>query len=349
MLEHLTGKVESMVVVPSYPETNVNRKRRSGLVGARILFGDEDTNAAVAGFKPDVIYSDSPLYGSQLKIAQYAAKQRIPIVVHLRGDLWRETLEWFRRSSLKSKILGAPVHACSILGLTLADKITPICRWLEGEVHRHLPSKPTEVVYQGVDPSEFFPEPGLEVKHPAVAIIQNHTVYEKTQGLLRFRTVIERLPQVNFYVTTGENVKQSYFPLVKDSLSNCGNVHFVDGISHPVGVRRLLTDSDLYVLATGLDCCPTTVLQASLMEKPVLGSRLGGVPEIISDGYTGWSIHNANTEEWVDRIQMLVEDRKLSMKMGKQGRKWVSENFGWATIAPKVEQLIVNEVDQQPS
>lgn len=345
MLQHFRGSVESMVVVPSYPQTSANRDRRSGLVGTRILFGDEDTNAAVASFKPDVIYSDSPLYGSQLKISQYATKKRIPVVVHLRGDLWREVLEWVRRSSLKSKILGAPVYTCSILGLTFADKITPICRWLEGEVRHRLPSKPTEVVYQGVDPSEFFPEQGFEVKHPAAAIIQNHTVYEKTLGLLRFRSVIERTPDVNFYISTGENIRQSYFPLVKDNLGHFKNVHFVAGISHPVGVRRLLTESDLYVLATGLDCCPTTVLEASLMEKPVLGSRLGGVPEIISDGYTGWSIDNANTAEWVNRIRMLVQDGRLSKQLGKQGRKWVSENFAWATVAPQVERLIINEAE----
>jgi len=345
MLRHFAGRVESMVVVPSYPQTSANRNRRKGLVGTRILLGDKETSAAITSFKPDVIYSDSPLYGSQMRVAQYALRKRIPVIVHLRGDLWREVLEWVMRSSIKSKVLGAPVYAGSILGLTLADKITPICRWLEGEVHRRLPGKPTEVVYQGVDPSEFFPEPGFEVKHPAAAIIQNHTVYEKTLGLLKFRRVIENSPDVNFYITTGENIRQSYFPLVKSSLAHCKNVHFVDGISHPVGVRRLMTEADLYILATGLDCCPTTVLEASLMEKPVLGSRLGGVPEIISDGYTGWSIDNANTGEWVNRIQMLLQDAKLSKQLGKQGRRWVSENFGWAAIAPQVERLIINEAE----
>lgn len=273
MLRHFSGRVESMVVVPSYPQTSANRDRRKGLVGTRILLGDKETSAAITSFKPEVIYSDSPLYGLQLKVAQYALRKRIPVIVHLRGDLWREVLEWVKRSTVKSKVLGAPVYASSILGLTLADKITPICQWLEGEVHRRLAGKPTEVVYQGVDPSEFFPEPGFEVKHPAAAIIQNHTVYEKTLGLLKFRRIIESIPDVNFYITTGEDIRQSYFPLVKSSLAHYKNVHFVAGISHPVGVRRLMTEADLYILATGLDCCPTTVLEASLMEKPVLGSR----------------------------------------------------------------------------
>jgi glycosyltransferase involved in cell wall biosynthesis len=281
-----------------------------------------------------------------LKLSQFARQRKIPIIVHLRGDLWREFFEWGKRSSIKSKLLGFPLHASSLLGVALADRVTPICRWLQSEVNRHLPSKPTDVVYHGVDPTEFFPTPGIELKHPAVAIIQNHTVYEKTFGLLNFGTVISKLPEVNFYVSSGQDIRQSYFPLVEKSLGQFKNVHFLSGIGHPEGVRRLLASSDLYVLASNLDCCPVTVLEASLMRKPVLGSRVGGVPEIISDGLTGWSIDNQNIDEWVHRIQSLVEDAKLAERLGTQGRKWVSENFGWATIAPQVERLIIDEAER---
>lgn len=346
MLRHFSGAVESEVLSPSYPRTRASSQPSAPRNIFESVVGDSDTRKALAKFNPDVIYTDSPLYASQLKLWQIAGQQKVPIIVHLRGDLWREFFEWGRRSSAKSKLLGFPLYASSLVGVTLAEKVTPICKWLQSEVHRHLPSKSTEVVYQGVDPAEFFPSSGMKLKHPAVAIIQNHTVYEKTLGLLRFGTVIAKLPEVNFYVATGEDIKQSYFPLVEKSLGRFKNVHFLSGIGHPDGVRRLLASSDLYVLASNLDCCPTTVLEASLMRKPVLGSRVGGVPEIISDGYTGWSIENENSDEWVNRIQMLAQSVKLSKQLGQQGRKWVSENFGWATIAPQVERLIINEAER---
>jgi len=198
-----------------------------------------------------------------------------------------------------------------------------------------------------VDPSEFLPNCGMPLRHPAVAIIQNHTVYGKTVGLLGLVTVIAKLPEVNFYVATGESVEQTYFPLVKKSLGQFKNVHFTSGIAHPQGVRTLLASSDLYVLASELDCCPTTVLEASLMEKPVLGSRAGGVPEIILDNYTGWSIDNEDTHEWLNKIQLLLGDAKLSRKLGRQGRRWVKNKFSWAVIAPQVERLIIEEAQQR--
>ena len=247
MLRHFSSAVESEVLSPSYPRTRASSQPSAPRNIFESVVGDSDTRKALAKFNPDVIYTDSPLYASQLKLWQIAGQQKVPIIVHLRGDLWREFFEWGRRSSAKSKLLGFPLYASSLLGVTLAEKVTPICRWLQSEVRRHLPSKSTEVVYQGVDPTEFLSSSGMKLKHPAVAIIQNHTVYEKTLGLLRFGTVIAKLPDVNFYVATGEDIKQSYFPLVEKSLGRFKNVHFLSDIGYPDGVKRLLASSDLYV------------------------------------------------------------------------------------------------------
>ncbi len=348
MIRHFSAEVESMVAVPKYPYTRAHNAKSSPLPKAsEILFGDKKTVEGISEFKPHVIYSDSPLYASHLRISQFIDRKRIPTIIHLRGDLWREFFGWVRRSPIKAKLLGSPAQFESMLGLTLADKITPICRWLQREVRRHLPSKPTEVVYQGVDPSNFFPSPSLHLEHPAVAIIQNHTVYEKTLGLLNFVRVVEKLPRVHFYITSGEDVKQIYFPLVKANFSHFENVHFIRGVRHPDGVRRLLSSSDLYALPSNLDCCPTTVLEGSLMKKPVLGSRVGGIPEIILDGHTGWSIANEATDEWVNRIMIMTKDAKLSRRLGAQGRKWVTEKFGWPKIAKQVELLILSAAERQ--
>jgi hypothetical protein len=60
------------------------------------------------------------------------------------------------------------------------------------------------------------------------------------------------------------------------------------------------------------------------VERLALASRAGGVPEIVADGYKDWSISNEETGKWVNKIQMLVGDAKLSRRLG---RKWVKDNF----------------------
>ncbi len=347
MIEYFSTELESELLAPVYPQTSANSSPSAFAKASRVLFGGQEVTEALSGFKPDFIYSDSPLYGTHLKLSQLSLKMRIPLVIHLRGDIWREFLGWILRSPFRKRLLGSPSQFEGLLGLRFADRLTPICKWLECEVLRHLPSKPTEVVYQGVDPSEFYPGPGLDLARPAVAIIQNHTVYEKTLGLIGFARVIERLPNVHFYVTTGESVSQSFLPLVKATFSRYENVHFLDRIGHPDGVRQLLAASDLYALPSNLDCCPTTVLEASLMERPVLGSRVGGIPETIYDGHTGWSIPNEDIDGWVNSIRLLVDDARLTRRLGSQGRKWVSRKFGWPQIASQVERLILRDAKAQ--
>lgn len=342
MVDHFSKGIETLLFTPAYPRTNAQvrttmREKVQGLV-----LGDSGISKAIVEFRPQVIYTDSPLYAWHLTLQGILTDYSVPVIVHLRGDLWREFFSRLRFSSTRRKLLGWPVHFESMLGVASARKVTPICRWLEREVRRHFPSKPSEVVYQGVELSDFFPSRGIQLTHPAVAIIQNHTVYEKTSGLLRFAHVVEKLPNVHFYITTGEDVKQTFLPLVKSVFSRYKNVHFVPGIRHPEGVRKLLAGSDVYVLPSDLDCCPTTILEASLMHKPVIGSRVGGIPEIISEGFTGWTIPNDEPERWAERILTLLDDPSLAKRIGNQGRQWVAENFAWPKISAQVEKLIVN-------
>lgn len=76
------------------------------------------------------------------------------------------------------------------------------------------------------------------------------------------------------------------------------------------------------------------------MERPVLASRIGGVPEIVAEGETGWTIPNEDVQSWVKKIGLLTSDRGLSASMGKKGRLWVSEKFTWEKISSQVEQIL---------
>jgi glycosyltransferase involved in cell wall biosynthesis len=344
MATEFSSSLEYDIVTPRYPlpRAEWNRMRFSEKLDEKLL-GGASIRHAVLRFEPDVVYSDSPLYATQFELMSLLSSRRAPLVLHLRGDLWREHWAAFALGSTRKRILSMQQYFYNWTAVTLAAKITPICRWLQAVVGHYVPRKRSEVVYQGVDPEQFKPESGFEALTPAVAIVQNHSILPKVEGLLDFKSVIARLPEVHFYIAEGEAWTQQFLPLVKDRYAGLPNVHFVEDITSANAVSRMITACDCYVLASGLDCCPTTVLEASLLEKPVLASRVGGVPEIIADGYTGWSIDNDNTEEWVNKIRMLLADPELSRNLGKQGRRWVSERFGWNKIARQVEQLIIRE------
>jgi len=297
-------------------------------------------------FEPDAIYSDSTMDSAYYQLAKLRRCRRVPLIQHLRGDLWREFWDWYGGVGWKERAMGFHNFTYNWSGLLLATKLTPICGWLDRVAKHYLPRKRTEVVYQGVDPASFFQDEPFHFRRPAVAIIQNHSIYSKVKGLIGFKRVIERLSEVKFYIAEGEPFAQNFLGLVKSAFSELRNVHFMQGINSTGMVRRMLSSVDCYVLASELDCCPTTVLEASLMRRPVIASKIGGVPEIILEGKTGWSIDNRSVEEWCEKIRLVLNDTALNRKLGDQGMEWVKQQFSWQTIARQVEHLIRKEIER---
>ena len=344
MIENFSDRLECKVVVPpqvgNAPRVAVSQRLRLQ------FFGDRSVSRSILDFAPDLIYSDTATPAATVKLACIAAGRRIPFVIHLRGDWWREYNAWFISARWRKRLSSSSFvnYTYGWLSLLNSRRITPICKWLDRVVKNHLPTKPTEVVYHGVDPSQYTERyEDLQLKKPAVAIIQNHTIYPKVKGLLNFKQIVEKLPTINFYIAEGEIFGQSYLPVVREAFSRYPNAHFIKDINNPPAVRNLLGSADAYVLASGLDCCPLTVLEASLMRKPVIASRVGGIPEIVLEDETGWTVRNESVNEWASKLSMILEDTKLRRRIGQKGRQWVTKNFAWCTIAKQVERLIIQE------
>jgi len=343
MIEVMAREFSADIIYQVFTPAITKRTSVAAKIDSQLLGGAE-LRKAISKFEPDLIYSDHPLYAAQIEISQICSKAKKPLILHVRGDLWREYWAWFSREQNWSyRLRSLSQHNHLWTSVLLARKVIPICKWLEKVVLKHVPWKRSEVVYQGVEPDLFYNEPGMEFQKPAIAIIQNHNIYPKVQGLLKFKPIIDALPNFHFYIAEGEAGGSTLLPMVKAHYSSSPNVEFVPGVQSQATVRRMLTACDCYILASGLDCCPTTVLEASLMRLPVIASRVGGVPEIILQNETGWTIDNESVSEWIGTITKLLDDEKLRRRMGEQGRRWVADTFGWKKIAGQIERILRDE------
>lgn len=72
---------------------------------------------------------------------------------------------------------------------------------------------------------------------------------------------------------------------------------------------------------------PRSIVEAFVLGKPVIGARIGGIPELISDGETGLLFEAGNAAELREKIKWLVNNRPLIRDMGKAARKWVEMNL----------------------
>ena len=72
------------------------------------------------------------------------------------------------------------------------------------------------------------------------------------------------------------------------------------------------------------------------MQKAAVATKVGGIPEIMADGKTGYLVEQGDTKSWLNRLYTLLEDHKLARHMGTSGREFVNRNFNWDTIAQKL-------------
>lgn len=119
------------------------------------------------------------------------------------------------------------------------------------------------------------------------------------------------------------------------------NVHMVGYFSH-----RLDTINDFYLRAD-VYVAPSVwneplglvILEAMVNKTPVVVSRKGGVTTLVKDGFNGFLVRPRSPKLIVEKVNLLLNDDKLRLKMGERAYKTVTEKFSWDKISTKFYNL----------
>ncbi len=72
---------------------------------------------------------------------------------------------------------------------------------------------------------------------------------------------------------------------------------------------------------------PLSILEAYALGKPVIGARIGGIPELIDEGHTGYTFLPGSAEDLRRKIILMIEDKEKIEEMGKRARNIVEEKY----------------------
>ena len=279
-------------------------------------------------FRPDLILVDR-----QRHFALEASKTNIPLVIHLRGNYWKE-MDMARRTLYSSPPKKIAINKWDEIGgkcFQAADKILPICKHLEDVVKEHYPQKSSDVMYQGIRSDNWYESSGMKLKHPCVGLVQGAVILEKTEELLTLTKVLEKMPETTFYWVGDGPYKENVLPI----LEKYDNFKWLGALEYPNKIRDFLTEIDVYALLSGIDMSPLTLLEAQLMKKPVIATNVGGIPELMKDKENGFLIEKGDSKKLIEYLQIIFNDHDKSRTMGNSGRKFVKDNFSWEIIAKK--------------
>jgi len=287
----------------------------------------------VEEFQPDAIFIDREKH-----FGIRALEKNIPLVVLLRGHYWSE-LEWYKKTIYKKFPKNIALWGWDRIAKRIfqeAEIILPICKYLETVTQDYVPNKKTDVFFEGIDSSRWYNVDGIELKHPCVGLVQRANWWGKTSEMLILKKVLEKMPNVNFYWVGDGPFRER----ILNEIGMYENFHWLGKLEYPDKVREFLSEIDVYALITGMDLAALSLKEAQLMQKPVIATNVGGNPEMMKDGITGYLVERGNYEEIIEKISLLLKDKKLSEDMGNAGRRFVEETYNWEVIAKNFIRIL---------
>src|SRR5256886_1825910 len=122
-------------------------------------------------------------------------------------------------------------------------------------------------------------------------------------------------------------------------------VHLLGSLSQGAVLEKLRS-ADIFALASVIDnqaasdVFPTVIIEAMAAARPVVSTRLAGIPESVVDGETGLLVSPEDTMALSEALGRLMEDAKLRLHYGRAGRARIEQHFRIEhTVGPLIELL----------
>ncbi|MBE0481636.1 MAG: glycosyltransferase family 4 protein [Dehalococcoidia bacterium] len=107
-------------------------------------------------------------------------------------------------------------------------------------------------------------------------------------------------------------------------------------------LRALYAACDIFVLPSLAEADPLAILEAISSGKPVIGTRVGGIPDKIREGWNGFLVDPGNEQQLADRINYLLENAGERQRMGLNSRTLAEEEFDWSRVVEKLVMIYGN-------
>jgi len=229
-----------------------------------------------------------------------------------------------------------------------ADFIQAISNFLSQRAKKYGYRGKIEVVPNGVDLLNFTKE------FDAIDIQE----FKKELGIASDDKVVatmSRLVHKNGIDTLIKSVKD--LP-VKVLIIGCGKLETkLKSLAQEIGVKnqilfigyvnqrdlpRYLKLVDIFVRVSRSEGLGTAFLEAMAAGVPIIGSKVGGIPDFLRDHETGLFAEVGNPRDLAEKIQEYISKRDMYEVIRTNGQKLVLENYGWRPIAVKMENIIRN-------
>ena len=150
-----------------------------------------------------------------------------------------------------------------------------------------------------------------------------------------FETVLNRFPNVKLIVA-GEGYLEAKLRNLVSSKGLDNHIVFTGFLEN---VREILACVDVAVLPSYFEGMGRVLLEAMAMKKPVVGTRVGGIPDLIEDGVNGYLIEPGNETQLKEAILKILTGKELAKQFGANGRRKIQSRYSAAYMVEAIETV----------
>jgi starch synthase len=241
---------------------------------------------------------------------------------------------------------------CERTAVESAAAVIAVSRGMRDDLLAAYPAVPGErvrVIHNGIDTDEYAPDPATDVlEHygvnpgaPTVVFVGRVTRQKGLPVLLRAAADID--PEVQLVICAGQadtpEIEAEVGDLARSLRASRARVVWLSGMLAKREVIQLLSHATVFACPSLYEPLGIVNLEAMACGTAVVASRVGGIPEVVTDGETGLLVPPADAPALARAINMLATDGRRAAEMGRLGRKRAAADFGWDSIAAQTAGL----------
>jgi alpha-maltose-1-phosphate synthase len=238
------------------------------------------------------------------------------------------------------------------VSLGAAAAVVAVSDGMRGDVlaaYPEIPADRVRVIRNGIDTVEYAPDPdksvlakhGIDPARPYVIFVGRITRQKGVPTLLRAAASLDPSAQLVLCAGAADTpaLAQEVSSLVAGLQATRSGVIWIPEMLPKPSVIQLLTHALMFVCPSVYEPLGIVNLEAMACSTAVVASRVGGIPEVVSDGETGLLVPPDDPAPLADALNALLRDPARADAMGRAGRQRAVDAFSWDAVAAQTAGL----------
>jgi glycogen(starch) synthase len=310
----------------TYRGTPIRRFDFNGLIEKRelqnIRFIKEYLDLVLKEFQPDVIHLNTVTRGSSFVFLLLRQMFNMPVVATIHSP------------DYEGAILSHVKQICSRV-----DRICSVGDWVLQQMEKFFPQYKNKfkVICNGLKIPEIDPLP-LPFDPPTILLLGRLSIEKGFDTAIKAFSLVKKRGTHAQLVIAGSGPERAFLEHLVNKLGLVDLVRFTGELSREE-VPCIINKATLFLVPSHFEPFGLVALEAMQMQRPVIASNVGGLPEIVSHEETGLLVPPEDPEALCNAIQQLLDKPDVAIRMGIKGRMRAMEKFSLEPSVVEYEEL----------